>query len=330
MRSGVPLVRMRRLLLSALPLISLAIALSLVDIGMFTVGPGSAEDVFPRIQLDGVGVTEPNGDLLLTTVSIPRATVFHAIWAGWEPAVELVPEEDILGERTEREYERITRSQMDESKIAAVSIAASGLTDYPEDHEPGALVQDVLEDTPAAGSLFPGDLIVSVDDEPVDDVEELSRAIRATEAERALALTVEAGGEERTVRVRPRMSEEQGRPIIGVILVEPFPFEVQIESGQIGGPSAGLMWTIGVYDLLSEEDLVMGRKIAGTGAIDLAGNVYAVGGVAQKVQAARDAGAEFFLVPRDNFEDARSAAAGIRLVPVRDVEAALRYLRRTT
>lgn len=320
---------MRRLLLSALPLISLGTALSLVDIGMFTVGPGSADNVFPRIQLDGVGVTEPNGGLLLTTVSIPRATLLHAVWAGWDPAVELVPEEDILGERTEREYERITRSQMDESKIAAVSIAASDLTDYPADHGPGALVQDVLEGTPAEGELFPGDLITAVDDEPVEDIQDLSRAIRATEGRRALAITVEAGGEERTVRIRPRISEEEDRPIIGVILVEPFPFEVQIESGEIGGPSAGLMWTLGVYDLLSEEDLVGGRRIAGTGVIDLAGNVYAVGGVAQKVRAAIEAGAEAFLVPRDNLADARSAGNGIRVVPVGDVRGALRFLRRT-
>lgn len=320
---------MRRLLLSVLPVVSLASALALVDIGMFTVGPGSAENVFPRIQLDGVGVTEPSGRLLLTTVSIPRATLFHAVWATWDPAVELVSEEAILGERTEREYERITRSQMDESKIAAVHIAASELTDYPEEHGSGALVQDVIEGAPAEGKLFPGDLIVSVDDVPVEDVEGISREIRATGGRRALAFIVEAGGEERAVRIRPRVSESEERPIIGVILVESFPFEVEIESGRIGGPSAGLMWALGVYDLLSDEDLVEGREIAGTGAIDLAGNVYAVGGVAQKVRAAMDAGAEVFLVPRGNLEDARSAATDIRVVPVGDVEAALAFLRRT-
>jgi len=322
--------RMRRLLLSVLPLLSLGAALVLVDIGMFTVGPGSAENVFPRIQLDGVSVTEPSGRLLLTTVSIPRATVLHAVWAGWDPAVQLVSEESILGERTEREYEQVTRSQMDESKIAAVHIAASELTDYPDEHGSGALVQDVIEGTPAAGKLFPGDLMVSIDDEPVEEVADVSRAIRATGERRALAFTVEAGGEERTVRIRPRSSEEEERPIIGVILVEPFPFEVEIESGRIGGPSAGLMWTLGVYDLLSDEDLVRGRRIAGTGAVDLAGNVYGVGGVAQKVRAAMEAGARIFLVPGGNLEDARSAAADIRVVPVGDVEAALRFLRRTT
>lgn len=320
---------MRRLALALLPVLSLSMALIFVDIGMFTVGPGSAENVFPRIQLDGVQVTEPRGTLLLTTVSIPRANVFNAMWAAWDPAVQLVPEEDILGGRTEREYEQITRSQMDESKIAAVHIAATDLTDYPQDHGSGALVQDVVEDTPAEGKLFPGDLIVSVGDEPVEEVEDVSRAIRATEGRRAVVVTVEAGGEERTVRIRPRIDESEDRPIIGVILVEDFPFEVQIESGRIGGPSAGLMWTLGVYDLLSSEDLAMGRRIAGTGAIDLAGNVYAVGGVAQKVRAAMDAGARIFLVPRGNLADARSAAADIRVVPVDDVGAALRVLRRT-
>ena len=77
-------------------------------------------------------------------------------------------------------------------------------------------------------------------------------------------------------------------PLIGIVLVEPFPFEIAIESGDVGGPSAGLMWAIGLYDLLTPGDLTRGRTIAGTGAIDLEGNVGPIGGILDKVVAARE------------------------------------------
>lgn len=317
---------LRRLLVLA-PILSLFVCLSVVDVGWFVMQPGTSENVFPRIQVDGVPTHPHEGKLLLTTVSIPRASVGYLLRAGLDAAMTVESEEAILGGHTEREYEQISLSQMDESKIAAVAVAAEELTGYPADHDPGALVQNVLPGTPASGKLVAGDLIVSADDEPVDDVEEMSRLIRATEAERAMTLTVEAGGEERTVRIRPRQDPELGRPVLGVVLIEPFPFEVSIESGDIGGPSAGVMWALGMYEILSDEDLLAGRRVAGTGTVDLGGNVGPVGGVQQKVRAAQDAGADVFLVPRGNHRDALSVNADIELVPVATVAEAVSYLR---
>jgi PDZ domain-containing protein len=106
-------------------------------------------------------------------------------------------------------------------------------------------------------------------------------------------------------------------PLVGVSLISNFPFRVLIESGDVGGPSAGLMWALGLYDLLTPGDLTAGRTIAGTGQIGLDGTVYPIGGIEEKVVAADHAGASVFLVPAGNIAAARAAGDdGIVLIPV--------------
>jgi PDZ domain-containing protein len=319
--------RVLRRMLGFAPVLAFVAAASVVDIGWFAFAPGSSRDVLPRIELEGVQTYPPDGRLMLTTVSVPWATMATAVRGLLDPAITLVSEEEVLGGRTEQEYEQLTRSQMDESKIAAVALAARRLTDYPRDHGPGALVQNVVGGSPAEGKLFPGDLIVAAGDEPVEGVEELAGLIERTEGKRAMTLTIEAGDEERAVRIQPRFSREEQRALLGVVLVEGFPFEVSIDSGDIGGPSAGLMWTLGVFELLSEEDLLGGRVVAGTGAVTLDGRVIPIGGVEQKVRAADQAGADVFLVPRENAGAARSVGPRLRLIPVGSVGEAIRALR---
>ena len=320
----------RRRALALAPLAALAISLAVVQLPLFAIYPGPAKDVFPLIRVEGAETTDPNGQLFLTTVSYRHVDVISAVLGWLDPATEVVPEEALFPPgQSEQEYERQTRSQMDESKIAASVAVLSELTDYPEEHGHGALVQDVVDGSAADGRLFPGDLVVAAEGRPIEAVDDLSRAIDATEGEGGLQLRVEVDGEERRVTVRPRVEDEEEGPILGVVLVENFPFDIVIESGEIGGPSAGLMWALGLYDLLSDHDLVAGRRIAGTGAIDLGGGVLPIGGVEEKVRGAERNEAAVFLVPRDNLADARTVAGDIRLVAVDDLGEAVRYLTRS-
>jgi PDZ domain-containing protein len=217
---------------------------------------------------------------------------------------------------------------MDQSKIAAVAVALELLTDYPDEHGPGVIVQDVLGGAPAEGRLFPGDLITHVNGSPVADVGQLRDAIGAAEDGRPVTLRVRPieGGATSSVEVRPTRVEGVDRPVIGIATVANFPYEVDIQSGTIGGPSAGLMWALGVIETLTPEDLTGGRVIAGTGTVDLEGRVGRIGGVRQKVVGAEEAGAEMFLLPRGDMPDARGAGERIELVPVDTVEQALRFL----
>jgi len=210
-----------------------------------------------------------------------------------------------------------------------VAVALEALNEYPDEHGPGVIVQDVLAGAPAEGVLFPGDLITEVDGVPLPGVEELRRAIEAAGTARALTFLVEpveGGGDPRTVEVRPARVEGEDRPVIGIATVANFPFEVHIESGSIGGPSAGLMWALGVTEVLTPEDLTRGRTIAGTGAVDLEGNLHAIGGVRLKVLTAERAGAEAFILPEGNLAEARAAGERIELVPVATVDEAIRFL----
>jgi PDZ domain-containing protein len=323
--------RARRLALALAPLGVLAAVLAVVRLPYVVVEPGPAQDVVPLIRIQGHPTYPGRGRLLLTSVVFEPATVYEAVAAWWDPAASVLPERDILapGQSEEEEREE-ARSEMDTSKVDAAYVVLSRYTAYPEEHGPGALVERVVPGSPAEGRLFPGDLIVAIDDDPVEDVAEVGRRVREAGAGQPLTLTVEADGRRRTVRVAPALLPEvaRGRPVLGVSLVEAFPFPVFIESGSVGGPSAGLMWALGLVELLTPGDLTGGQVVAGTGQLDLDGRVLPVLGAAEKAVAAERAGATLFFVPRANAAEARAAAPGLRVVPVRTYLDAVAHLER--
>jgi Lon-like protease len=317
----------RRGFLVAAPALALAACLYVVELPVFVVGPGPARDVGPLIDIEGTATYRLDGRLLLTTVNVGRVNVYDAVAAWLDPSYEVYSEQAIIPRgQTDTEYERVSLSQMDGSKVAAVAVALAEYTGYPREHRPGVIIQGTTPEMPAHGLLFPGDLVTSVSGRRVEDLESLIADIEDAGPGGALRLEVRPveGGPSRSVRISPVASE--GRTVIGVQAVNNFPFDVRINSGTIGGPSAGLMWAVGVADLLTPEDLTDGRTVAGTGDVLLDGTVAPIGGIALKIIAAEGAGAEVFLVPEANMGEAREAALDIELVPVDTVDDALRYL----
>jgi len=310
-----------------LPVVTLLVVAYFIPLPYFVVSPGSAEDVEPLIRVRVHQVYPSKGHLLLTDVYLRPPNLYRALEAWWDPAKSVLPERQVLGpgESPEQEYERAL-SDMDTSKIDAAVVALTRLTGYPKEHRPGVLVESVAPGAPADGRLFAGDLITAVDGRKVTALAMLRRIIRSTDVGHPLAFTVHAGGKTRIERVAPARVSGLSYPVIGVALVENFPFPLDIESGDIGGPSAGLMWALGLIDLLTPGDLTGGQRIAGTGTIGLDGSVGPIGGVEQKVVAAERAGAKVFFVPADNAQGARSVADHIVLVVVRTYDDAIRYL----
>jgi PDZ domain-containing protein len=157
-------------------------------------------------------------------------------------------------------------------------------------------------------------------------------AIRSTEPGDELALTIERDSEERSVTVDTvENPNEPGVAFLGVAMEEAdYDFDTDIEvrfkTGEIAGPSAGLMFTLALYDQLTPDDLTGGRKIAGTGTIGCDGVVGPIGGIEQKIAGAEQAGAEVFLVPDGNVEAARGIADEIEIVAITDFDEALEYL----
>jgi len=294
----------------------------------YALGPGPVRAVQPLIRFEGPERYESGGSFVLTSVRFSRLTPFGVVAAWLDPDRDVVHRSSIFppGETPEQERERAI-SQMDQSKIDAAHVVLRDLTDYPREHGDGVLVESIVDGCSADGELFPGDLIHTVDGTEVDTVRQARRAIEAAPSGSELTFEVTVDGEPETVRLIREPCGGSEDPLVGVSLVNSFPFEIRIASGRIGGPSAGLVWALGLYDLLTPGDLTGGRTIAGTGALLLDGSVRPIGGLDEKAVAAAAAGAEVLLVPEDNLEEARALSRdGLEVVPVASFEDALTYL----
>jgi len=294
----------------------------------YAIGPGPARDVEPLIQVEGAPVYPSEGQLVLTSVVFEQLTAFGVLGAWLDPDRVIVSRDRVYppGVTVEVEHQR-SISQMDQSKLDATYVTMEELTDYPKDHGEGVLVEGVVTGCAADGELYPGDLIQEVDGQPVNSVREASDAIGAARSGSTLRFDVTVDGEPETVRLVREPCGGEKDPLVGVSLINSFPIDVTISSGAIGGPSAGLMWALGLYDLLTPGDLTGGRTVAGTGEIGIDGRVYPIGGIGEKIAAADHAGADVFLVPKDNLQEAEAAGdRGMEFVTVQTFDDALAYL----
>jgi PDZ domain-containing protein len=310
-----------------LPILALAYILWFIRLPSFVIEPGPAEDVEPLIHVQQTQVYPSRGHFLLTAVSFYQPNVYQALGAWLSRSESVLPERDLLAPgQTQQQETQVALSQMDQSKIDAAVVALTRYAGYPAKHGMGALIESVGPGTPADGKLFAGDLIAAIDGKPITSSSQVGPPIRAAGAGHPVTFTVQAGGQTRTVSVAPANVRGVDHPIVGISVVDSFPFPLTINSGDIGGPSAGLMWTLGLIDLITPGDLTEGRTIAGTGTIALDGTVGPIGGIQQKVVAAQRSRATVFFAPAGEAADARSVAHGITIVPVRTYLDALTFL----
>lgn len=307
-------------------LFAAAFAIGWLPLPYYSAGPGPAREVVPLIHVSGHPQYPPQGRLVMTTVSFRHLTPLGALIAWIDPHTSIVPRSDLYPAGVTEEQDRQRSiSEMDTSKIDATSVALSDVADYPAEHRPGALIESIVPGCPAEGKLFAGDLVGSINGQPIDSEKAAQKAIDGVPPDRPITFHVTAAGEAHAISLtRTDCVKSLNRPIVGITMIDDFPFPVTISSLDVGGPSAGLMWSLGLYDLLTPGDLTGGRTIAGTGTIDLQGKVGPIGGVEDKVYAAEKAGAQVFLVPRENYAGAKAASDGtMRLVPVSSYSQAL-------
>ena len=300
-----------------------------VQLPYYSLGPGPAREVQPLIHVSGHQEFPSEGRLIMTTVRFHSVSAIGALFAWLDPHQALVSASTLYppGETVEQETQRAL-SQMDQSKIDASFVVLRHLADYPDEHGDGALIEYVSPGCPAEGKLYTGDVVESIDGTPVHSQDDATEALDATPSGDPITFTVRAGGETHDVTVtRATCNPNVDRPLVGIFMIDAFPFGVQIASGDVGGPSAGLMWALGLYDLLTPGDLTAGLTIAGTGTIDTRGGVGPIGGIQDKVVAAERAGATIFLVPADNMAELRDVDTGdMRLISVSTFKEALHAL----
>jgi PDZ domain-containing protein len=233
---------------------------------------------------------------------------------------------------TSREMREINERLIDESKKVAALVALQAAGYEAHISGQGATVHATISGAPADGVLTPGDTIVEVDGQPIQTAIDAIEAIRRHRVGDQVRLTVLRNGERREVSVGTiASSEEPGRPAVGAaIATEAFdvslPFAVEIKTEDVGGGSAGLMFALGILDAVTEGVLTRGHIVAGTGTIASDGSVGPIGGAGLKVVAAENAGADTFLVPREDYEEARGRARSTNVVAVTRFADAVRYL----
>lgn len=308
--------------------LGLIFAAGYVRIPYYAVGPGPAREVDPLIDIHGHQRFAASGKLIMTTVRWYQITPLQALVAWADPDQSIVSKDLIYPPGLDQAVEQQrSLSQMDQSKIDAAYVALSTTSDYPREHGAGALIEATDGSCPAAGKLYAGDTVLSIDGTSIGSLAEASKAIEGAAPGEPLTFEVRAAGETHDIEVLKRPCAQSDRPLVGISLVESFPFPITISSGDIGGPSAGLMFALGVYDALTPGDLTGGRTIAGTGEINTRGRVRPIGGITDKVVAAEEVGASIFLVPEANMAELDGVDTGdMRLVSVATFAEAMRYL----
>lgn len=317
-------------------LVSAVIGAAVVPVPYVALSPGSARPVAEHVLVEGAPSYPPESSVAFTTVSLGSTSLLEAL-AGWlDDDVDVLPERVVRGGRSADESRRYNAVLMDTSIQVSIAVALQRLGYEVDIRTTGAVVRQILEGSPAAARLELDDVIVAVDGHPVDQPGEVGTLLQAggPGAEHVLVVERPAGSEERVEVTLSTMAaaDDPERAIIGIsaedrIAAFDFPVDVTIDAGRVGGPSAGLAFTLAVLDVLTPGELTGGTRVAVTGTMDLTGRVGPVGGGAQKGIAVRDAGYEVFLVPSDELEEVREATGDrVRVIPVDTLEEALEAL----
>ncbi len=283
----------------------------------------------PLISVEGAESYPASGNLWLTTVQVQGNREQSPGWAqlalAWfDPSRAVLPVDAVFPagvtaeQRTERNATLMVNSQTE------ATAAALGALGYDLNAE--VEVAQVVEGSPAEGVLEPGDRLISANGRSLPAATSLREIVQEGAGD-AVEILLVRDGAERTVQVTPEAQrDEQGEVwLLGITLTTAydFPIDVTIQLDNVGGPSAGLMFALGIVDMLTPGDLTGGADVAGTGTISADGTVGMIGGVRQKIFGARDVGAAYFLVPPGTCgELAGHVPDGIRPVPTATLDEA--------
>jgi PDZ domain-containing protein len=285
-----------------------------------TLGSDNGKEV---IQVTSAPTSTSAGQLRLTTVGVqPKVELVWAI-RGWFSHDQAVVPRDLIYPpgQTDQQVEAQNAQEFQSSQTSAETVALRELG-YPTE----AGVAAVTTGGPSVGKLAKGDIITTVDGTKVTGAGALTKLIQAKPAGTTLTVGYTRGGKAGTAQITTKADAADKTPRIGIQVVQeqPHPFKVTIDLDEVGGPSAGLMFTLGIIDKLRPADLTGGKIIAGTGTMDDDGNVGPIGGIPQKLVGAKKAGAQIFLVPKDNCAEAlKNKVAGLPMAEVATVDDAL-------
>jgi PDZ domain-containing protein len=276
------------------------------------------KDGEPLIVVEGRDRPETRGNLNLTTVNVTVGglSLVQAVRGWFDDEISVVPEESVYPPgRSEEEVRRDNREAFLTSEEMATS-AALGYLGYPD----RVVVRALPADSPSADLLEEGDAVIAVDGQQTPDLATLTDVLTGIPGGTEVEVEYRRLGDTGTAMVTTAEAPERDGSLLGISVrdMPSAPFDVDIQVEEVGGPSAGLMLTLGVIELAGDQDLTGGALVAGTGTIDEQGTVGPIGGIQLKMISAEELGADLFLVPAANC--AQLLAAGEPGVPTARVE----------
>ncbi|WP_217585699.1 SepM family pheromone-processing serine protease [Lentibacillus saliphilus] len=330
----------KRHLFGLVAVIVIAFFLSSYKLPYYIYKPGGADALNPIVEVaDGY---ESSGDMHLVTVSGGQATPIQYLLSMVLPHHEIRDLAEVFPDDiTREEYMHAQLEMMENSQEASMVVAYQAANANIQIDYNGVYVAQIFDQMPAQGVLESGDQIIQINGQDVNKAADMIEIVDQLNAGDPIELVIKR--EEATMTKQITLVEyenQEGKIGIGVGLVTDRHVEVDpkvtFSSGRIGGPSAGLMFSLEIYDQLTEEDVTKGYQVAGTGQIDYEGNVYRIGGVDKKVVAADREGCDIFFAPNEqgdadsNYQAAVKKAAEIgtdmEIVPVDTFNDALDYL----
>jgi Lon-like protease len=295
--------------------------------------PDRAHMVAPLVRVQGGHPTTGPGGIYFVDVFERRATMLESLFPFIRSGSTLVPAKLIVPPGSnDQAVRRADLRAMTISQQVAAAVALRRLGYHVVAVPDGVIVSEILGGTDAPGKLQPSDVIVATAGKPTPTISKLRQALDTVRPGARVTLRVQRGPKTITIRIKTTSDpQNHSRAIVGFVPAQAaaihLPIRVQIDAGNVGGPSAGLAFALQLMEDLGPK-IDRGYRIAATGEMELNGRVSAIGGVKQKTFGAREAKADVFLVPVDqgNAAEARRYAHGLRIIPVTSFGQALRAL----
>jgi PDZ domain-containing protein len=315
--------RISTLLVALVPIVAFGVLLAVVTVPYVSLGPGPTFNTLGEVEgkevvdIKGTEVHKTTGQLNMTTVAQrDNLTLGQALTLWVSGREQLVPRDLVYPPDKSRDEIDEDNSQEFKQSESSAEYAALGYLKYAQ----AITVQTVSKDGASAGKLQEGDAIDGVDGVPVSSMEQFQGIMEKTKPGQEVVLDFRrknAPPGVATVKLKSNPEKPHGFLGVGVVEAPWAPFKIDFNLANIGGPSAGLVFSLAVVDKLTTGDLSGDKFVAGTGTIASDGKVGSIGGITHKIMAAHEAGATVFLVPADNCDEAKSAREdGIDLLKV--------------
>ncbi|MBB2890022.1 YlbL family protein [Flexivirga oryzae] len=327
------------LLITALVLVVAVAALNLIHVPKVILRPGPVTNTLgetdgkPVVEIKGVKTYPTSGNLDFVTISMAGGPQYPVSVMEWLKAKYIDNDAEIDPESmwfpkgiTSKQVEQQSTSEMTNSQETAevVAMRAAGIT-VPE----SITVVQLQQGAAAAGELKPKDVLVSLNGSKVTDLKSVSTTMSKVTPGATVPVVVKRAGKQVRLRV-PTGKGEDGGAVFGIAISPSykFPYDVKVNVGAVGGPSAGTMFTLAMYDMLTPGALTGGKKVAGTGTISEDGSVGPIGGIRQKLIAAKRADAQFFFAPGSDCQEAKGhVPSGLTVIRINTLQDALKALK---